>query len=87
MYIIFNKYFPIFHFLVYNKRTYHECEGGIEKSILRITVCYHEACLSHPHIDNGLFFLLTIAFRKFIFLKRLPEASEYAKMGHKVMSF
>ena len=23
---------------------YHECEGGIENSILRITVCCHKAC-------------------------------------------
>ena len=46
------------------------CEGGIEKSIPRITDWHHEACrlmtkgdhdgrifLSHPHRNNGLFFL------------------------------
>ena len=27
-----------------NKRIHHECEGGIENSVLRITVCHHEAC-------------------------------------------
>ena len=25
-------------------RIYHACEGRIEKSILRITVCHHAAC-------------------------------------------
>ena len=25
-------------------RIYHECEGGIEKSVAGITVCHHEAC-------------------------------------------
>ena len=27
-----------------NMRIYHECEGRIEKSILRIAVWHHEAC-------------------------------------------
>ena len=26
-----------------NKRIYHECEGGIEKLVLRITIWHHEA--------------------------------------------
>ena len=56
-------------------RIYHECEGGIEKSIPRITVWHHEACrvmtngdherqifLSHPHMNNGFFFLLTTKY-------------------------
>ena len=51
---------------------HHECEGGIEKSVPRITDWHHEACLvmtigecegliflSHPHMNNGFFFLLT----------------------------
>ena len=51
---------------------YHECEGGIEKSVPRFTDWHHEACrvmtigdcegqtfLSHPHTNNGFFFLLT----------------------------
>ena len=55
-----------------NIRIYHECEGGMEKSVLRITDWHHEACrvmkncdperwifLSHPHMNNELFFLLT----------------------------
>ena len=56
----------------YDIRINHECEGGIEKSVLRITVWHHEACrvmtnsdqegwifLSHPHTNNGFFFFLT----------------------------
>ena len=47
---------------------FHECEGGIEKSIPRIAVWHHEACgvmtngdpkgwisLSYPHTNNGFF--------------------------------
>ena len=58
-----------------NIRIYHECEGRIEKSILRITDWHHEACrvmtngdpegqifLSYPHTNNGFFFLLTTVF-------------------------
>ena len=54
---------------------YHECEGRIEKSVPRITFWHHEACrvmtngvpegwifLSHPHTNNGFFFLLTTVF-------------------------
>ena len=46
-------------------RIHHECEGGIEKSVPRITDWHHEACqvmtngdhegrifLSHPPINN-----------------------------------
>ena len=53
-------------------RIYHECEGGIEKCIPRSTHWHHKACrvmkiidhegrifLSHPHTNNGFFFLLT----------------------------
>ena len=29
----------------YNIRIYHECEGGIEKSVQRITDCHHKAWL------------------------------------------
>ena len=51
---------------------HHEFEGGIEKSVRRITGWHHEACrvmtigdregrifLSHPHAHDGYFFLLT----------------------------
>ena len=57
------------HYLI---RIYHECEGRIEKYVLRITVWHHEACRviingdpegrifqSYPHTKNGFFFLLT----------------------------
>ena len=56
-------------------RIYHECEGRIEKSLPRIVIWHHKACrvktngdpegrifLSYPHMNNGLFFLLTIVF-------------------------
>ena len=51
---------------------HHECEGGIEKSVPRITDWLHEACrvmtisdhegwifLSYSHTHDGYFFLLT----------------------------
>ena len=51
-------------------RIHHECEGGIETSVPRITDWHHETCrvmtngdpeghifLSHPHKNNGFFFL------------------------------
>ena len=54
------------------KIIYHACEDMIEKSVLWITVCHHEACgvmtnrdppewifLSYYHTNNGLFFLHT----------------------------
>ena len=60
----------VLQFCMENISIYHECEGGIEKSVPRITDWHHEACrvmtngnhegqifLSHPH--NGFFFLLT----------------------------
>ena len=58
-----------------NIRIYQKCEGRIEKSVPRIAVWHHEACrvmtngdpegqifLSHPHTNNGFFFLLTTVF-------------------------
>ena len=66
-------------------RIYHECEGGIEKSVLRITVWHHEACqvmtnsdpegrisISYPRTNNGFFFLLTIDFLILIQASRSP---------------
>ena len=60
---------------VSNISIHHECEGGIEKSVPRITDWYHEACrvmtngddegrsfLSHPHTHDGYFFLLTTKY-------------------------
>ena len=62
-----------------NIKIYYECEGGNEKSILRITHWHYEACrvmtndnregqifLSNPHKNNGLFFLLTIKYSFYI---------------------
>ena len=39
--------------------SYHECEGRIEKSVLRITDWHHEACRVMPIGDrDGRIFLL-----------------------------
>ena len=59
-----------------NIRIYHECEGGIEKIVPRVTDWHQVACrvmtnidlegrifLSHPHTNNGFFFLLTTKYR------------------------
>ena len=56
-------------------RIHHKCEGGIEKSVPRITDWHHEACrvmtngdregrifVSHPNMNNGFFFLLTTKY-------------------------
>ena len=56
-------------------RTYHECEGRIEKSVPRIVIWHHEACwvmtngysegrilLPYPHKNNEFFILLTTLF-------------------------
>ena len=80
-------------------RIYHECERWIEKSVSRIAVWHYEACvvmtngdpegrifLSYPHTNNRLFFLLTTVFI-YLFLKRLPEVPEYAKMQFHMMTF
>ena len=69
-------------------RIHNECEGGIEKSVLRITVWHHKACRVmtngdhdgqifqyHPLTNSGFFFLLTIKYRS-LCLKRLPEVPE-----------
>ena len=58
-----------------NIRIHYESEGGIEKYVSRITDWHHEASrmmtnadcerwifLSHPHMNNGFFFLLTTKY-------------------------
>ena len=77
-------------------RIYHECEGKIEKFVLRIAVWHHEACqvmtngdpegqifLSYPHMNIGFFFSLTTVF---LFENKLPEVPEYAKMQFHMMT-
>ena len=82
--------------LLQHIRIYHECEGGIEKSVPRITDWHHEACrvmtngdpkeqifLSYPHMNNGFFFLLTNVF---LFKNNLPEVPEYSKIQFHMMT-
>ena len=72
-----------------------ECEGGIEKSVPRITDWNHEACrvmtngdhegrifLSHPHANNGFFFLLTTKYLILYWknMKKTSRKSWYAEM-------
>ena len=74
-----------------NIRIHHECEGGIEKFVPRITDWHHEACrvmtigdregvvfLSHPHTNNGLFSCSPLLYLIYIgkTWKRLPENPE-----------
>ena len=44
--------------------------------------------LSYPHTNNGLFFLLTtvLFIYLFIYLFKLPEVPEYAKMQFRMMT-
>ena len=78
-------------------RIHHKCEGGIEKSVPRITNWHHEACrvmtngdhegrifLSRPHTNNVFFFLLTTKYLILYWknMKRLPENHEFAEMRH-----
>ena len=80
---------------IYTIRIYREYEGGLENFALRITVWYHKACLvmtngeprgrifrSHPRMNNGFFFLLTIKYRIFLFKNGITEVPEYAEMRH-----
>ena len=65
-----------------NQLCIHECEGGIGKSVPRD---HRDAngdsegriLISHPHTNNGLFFLLIIHFKK-----KLPEYPDYAEMHY-----
>ena len=78
-------------------RIHHECEGGIEKFVPRITDWHHEACqvmtngdcegsifLSHPHTNDGFFSCSPLNNSFYIgkTWKRLPESPEYAEMRH-----
>ena len=74
----------------------HECEGGLEKSdpedhclasqgILSDDIDFERPIfLSHPHTNNGFFFLLTIKFCIF-HQKRIPKVPDYSEMRHKMM--
>ena len=86
------EYWPLHE----NIRIYHECEGGVEKSVLRSTIWHRKESLAMPKgaPQVGLFYPtltqvmdsfscspLNTAFKIFkIFKKRLPEVSEYAEI-------
>ena len=78
-------------------RIHHKCEGGLEKSIPRITDWYQEACpvmtsddhkgrifLSYPHTHDRFFFLLTTKYLILCWknMERLPKNPEYAEMRY-----
>ena len=82
---------------IYSIGIYHECEGGIEKFVPRITDWHHKAWrgmkigdhegqifLFHPHTNNGFFFLLSTKYCIYIVKtwKRLQKNPEYAEMRH-----
>ena len=69
---------------------HHECQGGIEKSVPRITDWHHEAYrvmtigdrerrifLSHAHTNNGFFFLLTTKIFHFILKKHEKDFQKF----------
>ena len=66
---------------------HNECEGGIEKSVPRIADWHREAWrvmtngdpegrifLSHPHTNNGFFFLLTTKYL-ILYWKNMKKSS------------
>ena len=68
----------------------HGCEGQIEKSVPRVTVCHHEACrvmsdsdrkgpifLSVPHTHDRLFFFHT----KIHVEKSVPRDQSLTSLG------
>ena len=68
----------------------------MEKSVTGMVVWHHEACqvmtncdpegqifLFHPYMNNGSFFLLTIAFS---FQNKLPEVPEYIEMQYHMLT-
>ena len=77
-------------------RIYQECDGGIERSMPRITVWHHEACqvviigypsgrfFSFPSSHKEcIVFMLTIKFRTFI-SQRFPENPDYTETRHDI---
>ena len=81
-----------------NIRIYHEYEGRIEESLLRIAVRHHEACrvvtkgdpdgqifLSYSHPNNEFFFLLTFRY-DILFLKKDPRISKYEELRQAIMT-
>ena len=82
------------HVLIKIIRIHHECEGGIEKSVPRITDWHHESCKVMITRDKFFYPILTRTMNSFscsplntsFYIgktwKRLPENPKYAEMGH-----
>ena len=77
-------------------RIHHKREGGLEKSVPRITVGHHETCrvmkngnqegsifLVYSQTNNEFFFLLIIYY---LFINQLSENPEYAEMQYHMMT-
>ena len=68
-----------------NIRSYHECEGGIEKSVPRITGDREDGFfLSFLHM-NKILFLAHHCIIIIIFFNKLPEVPEYVKVQFHMM--
>ena len=77
-------------------RIFHECEGGIEKSVAQITLWHHEACQVMTNGDHeGGFFYLTRIIDSFSCsplntticnLKMLPKVAGYAEVRYDMMT-
>ena len=66
------NYLILFH--IKTIRIHHECDGGIEKSIPRITDWHHEACRVMTNGDHeGGFFHPILTQIKFSFMNKTAE--------------
>ena len=91
----FLRYHEIY-FYVFNIRKQKNIKIGLDS---RIVADFPACCwvmtngdpkglifVSHPHTNNGLFFLHTIKYRILCLTKRLPEVPEYDEMRHDTMT-
>ena len=77
---------------------YHECEGGIKKSVPRIAVGHHKACrvttngdgegriFFYPILTQIILYIFFHAYHLFCIFLKLPEVSDYAAMRHNMMT-
>ena len=65
-----------------NIKTYHECEGEIEKSISRITDWHHEACRVMTNCDSENVFVYPILTRKMNSVSCSPSNTRFCIFLH-----